>query len=214
MPAFDEEAFIGEALDSVLAQSYDPIEVIVVDDGSRDRTAEIAAAHPVCLLRRAHQGDPAARNAGLALARGDYWTTFDADDLMPPERIARQVALLEERPELDIVLGLTEAFVTPGQPRPAHYNPAWDDGPFPACSGTVLGRRSVLDLVGPFDETLPVASDFDWLARARDAGVSAGHIDEVCLRYRIHGANASADRRAVHRNMLGALRDSLHRRAL
>jgi glycosyltransferase involved in cell wall biosynthesis len=211
MAAFNEEAFIAEAIESVLAQTYRPVEVIVVDDGSDDRTGEIARGYDVRLLCRPHLGASAARNAGLAVAGGEYWTVFDADDIMPPERLAGQVAHLEEHPEFGMVLGLTEAFVSPGEPRPAHYNPVWDNGPFPTCAGTMLGRRAVFDVVGPFDETLALAYDVDWLARAKDAGVQAGQIDQLSLRYRIHRANSTADAPAVHLAMLGLLRTSVHR---
>jgi GT2 family glycosyltransferase len=119
---------------------------------------------------------------------------------------------LEQHQELGMVLGLTEAFVSPGEPRPPHYNPVWDDGPFPACAGTMLARREVFALVGPFDEALTLAYDVDWLARAKDAGVSAGQLDHVSLRYRIHRANSSANAPAVHMAMLGLLRTSVHRR--
>lgn len=212
VPAFDAEAFLHEALQSVAAQTYHPVEVIVVDDGSADRTSEIARTHDVCLLRQPHRGAAKARNTGLAASKGDFWTIFDADDVMPPERLTRQVAHLEEHPDLGMVLGLTEAFVTPGEPRPPHYNPVWDAGPFPACAGTMLARRGVLDAVGPFDEDLTLAYDVDWLARAKDAGVLAGQLDDVLLRYRIHQGNSSADAPAVHAAMLGLLRASLARR--
>jgi len=212
IPAFDEEVFIAEALRSVLAQTYHPVEVIVVDDGSSDRTAEIAEAHGVSVLRQPHLGASAARNAGLVAARGEYWTVFDADDVMPPERLARQVAHLVEHPELGMVLGLTEAFVTPGEPRPAHFNPVWDDGPYRGHPGTTMARREVLGLVGPFDETLRLGEDIDWQTRAKDAGVSAGQVDRVCLRYRIHRANSSSDTHANLLATLGVLRTSVHRR--
>ena len=212
MAAFDEEAFIAEALGSVLAQTYRPVEVIVVDDGSSDRTAEIAERCHVRVVRRPHHGPAAARNAGLAVAGGEYWTIFDADDVMPPDRLAHQVAYLQAHPAHGMVLGLTEAFVTPGEPRPAHYNPAWDNGPFPACAGTMMARRELLDSVGPYNETIRLAYDVEWLARAKDAGVAAGHIDELTLRYRIHSGNTSADRPNVHQAMLGLLRASLDRR--
>jgi glycosyltransferase involved in cell wall biosynthesis len=212
MAAFDEEAFIAEALQSVLAQTYHPLEIIVVDDGSGDRTAEIAQAYEVCLLRRPHLGASAARNAGLAVARGAYWTVFDADDVMPPERLAGQVAYLEEHPELGMVLGLTEAFVSPGEPRPAHYNPVWDSGPFRGHPGTMLACRAVLEAVGPFDETLRLGEDVDWQARAKDAGVQAGQVDQPSLRYRIHRGNTSSDIRANRHATLGVLRTSLERR--
>jgi glycosyltransferase involved in cell wall biosynthesis len=212
MAAFEEEAFIAEALASVLAQTYRPVEVIVVDDGSGDRTAAIAAGLGVRVLHRSHMGASSARNAGLAAAKGDFWTIFDADDVMPPERLSRQVAYLEEHPEAGMVLGLTEAFVSPGEQRPPHFNPIWDEGPFPACAGTMLARRGVLDVVGRYDETVQLAYDVEWLARAKDAGVVAGHVEHVCLRYRIHAANTSADAPAVHRAMLGLLRASVSRR--
>jgi glycosyltransferase involved in cell wall biosynthesis len=212
MAAFDEEAFIGDAIATVLAQTYTPIEVIVVDDGSTDRTADIAERHAVTVLRQPHDGPAAARNAGLKAARGEYWTIFDADDLMPPRRIEHQVAHLEQHPEHGIVLGLTDAFVTPGQPRPPHYNPDWDDGPFPACAGTMMARHEVLEAVGLYDEAIWMSYDVEWLARAKDAGVRAGQIDQLALRYRIHGENSSADRRAVHGAMLKLLRASIQRR--
>ena len=210
--AYNEEAFIDEALRSALAQTYQPIEVIVVDDGSTDRTAQIAAAHPVRLLRRPHRGPGAARNAGLELTRGEYWTIFDADDLMPPDRLHHQIAHLTTHPHHDIVLGLTQAFISPGQPRPPHYNPTWDTGPFQACPGTMLARRTTLERVGPYDENLRVCYDVEWLARAKDAGIRAGHIDQICLHYRIHHGNTTANAPAVRLAMLRLLRESVHRR--
>ena len=208
MPAFDEEAFIGEAVASVLAQTYGSFELIVVDDGSSDRTAAIAARFDgVRVVSRARRGGPAAaRNAGLAEARGEYWTIFDADDVMPPERLAIGMAYLGSNPSIGLVLGLTEAFVTPGEPRPSHWNPAWDGGPYHGHPGTGLGRWSALDQVGPFDESLGLGSDMQWLARAKLAGLPIGRIDDLLLRYRIHAGNVTADVRANRANMLTALR--------
>jgi hypothetical protein len=94
----------------------------------------------------------------------------------------------DANPSIGLVLGLTEAFVTPGEPRPSHWNPAWDAGPYQGHPGTGLGRWSVLDHVGLFDESLTLGSDMQWLARARRAGVTIGRIEELCLRYRIHAA--------------------------
>ncbi len=211
--AHNEEAFIDQALQSVHAQTYKPIEVIVVDDGSQDRTAQIAATHNVHLIQQPHLGPSAARNTGLRNAHGQYWTIFDADDLMPPHRIEKQITHLQQHPHHQIVLGLTTAFVNPGEPRPPHYNPTWDNGPFPACAGTLLARREVLEVVGDYDETIALAYDVEWLARAKDAGVPAGHVDEVCLHYRIHRGNTSAEKPAVHQAMLKLLRESIHRQA-
>jgi len=113
---------------------------------------------------------------------------------------------LRANPSIDLVLGLTEAFVTRGEPRPSHWNRAWDDGPYHGHPGTALGRRSVLEQVGPFDESMRLGSDMQWLARAKLAGIRIGRIDDLCLRYRIHAGNATADVRANRANMLTALR--------
>ena len=210
MPACDEEAFVAEAVRSVLAQTYDRFELIVVDDGSADRTASIAAAFPgVRMVRRASRGVPAAaRNSGLALARGEYWTIFDADDVMPPERLACQVGFLEDHPAIGLTLGLTEAFVNPGEPRPRHWNPIWDDGPYQGHPGTCLARRNVLDQVGWFDESLRLGFDMQWMARAKLAGVRMAQLQQLCLRYRIHAGNISSDVHANRAAMLTALRTS------
>ncbi len=164
------------------------------------------------VLRQPHEGPAAARNAGLKVSRGEYWTIFDADDVMPPRRIEYQVAHLEQHPEHGIVLGLTEAFVTPGQPRPRHYNPAWDDGAFHGHLGTTLGRRAALELVGPFNEDLQLGEDADWQTRAIDSGVGVGQIDHLALRYRVHDANTSSDPQANRQATLRVLRESLRRR--
>jgi glycosyltransferase involved in cell wall biosynthesis len=210
--AHDEEAFIAEALRSVLAQTHGAIELIVVDDGSTDATAALAAELGARVIRQPRRGQSAARNAGLAVANGAFWASFDADDVMPPDRLRRQVEHLESHPQDDAVVGLAEAFVSPGERRPAHYNPVWSDGPYAGHPGTMLARRRVLEVVGGYDERLRLGEDVDWLARAHEAGVRVGSVAEVCLRYRVHRGNTSSDTGANRRATLAALRASVHRR--
>lgn len=212
VPAYQAEAYLDEALESVFAQDYAEYEVILVDDGSTDRTAEIAAAHPVRVLRQANRGPAAARNAGVAVARGELLAILDADDLWPPRRLSRQVAHLREHPRDGLVMGLTEAFVTPGQDRPAHYPPVADAGPYPGHHCTMLVRREVFDLIGPFDESLRLSEDLDWLARAGDAGVQIGRLDCTLLRYRVHAGNTSRDPAANYRATMRMLRASVQRK--
>ena len=212
VPAFQAEAFLDEALESAQAQDYENVEVIVIDDGSTDRTSEIAAAHGVRVSSQANGGPAAARNAGLALARGDLLTILDSDDIWPSDRLSRQVEYLREHPEDGMVMGLTEVFVSPGQPRPAHYPRIADTGPFPGHPSTMLVRREVFDLVGPFDESLRLSEDLDWLARAGDAGVRIGRLDCTLLRYRIHSANTSRHTRAVEAATLRMLRSAVRRK--
>jgi glycosyltransferase involved in cell wall biosynthesis len=182
----------------------------VVDDGSADQTGSMASRfRGVRIVRRERRGGPAAaRNAGLAVARGDYWAIFDADDLMPAERLGRQVEFLQEQPSVEMVLGRAEAFVTSGEPRPAHWNPVWDEGPYHGHPGTILARRAILDRVGWFDESLQVGSDMQWLTRAKLAGLRMGKIEDLCLRYRIHAGNLTSDIQTNRAAMLTALRTS------
>ena len=124
----------------------------------------------------------------------------------------RLVAHLEQHPELDVAFGLTEAFVTPGEPRPTHFMAVWEHGAFPWHTTAMLARRRALDRVGVFDETLRLGEDIDWLSRARDAEVKIGHVDHVVLRYRVHSANATADVHVNQQAMLEVLRRSVQRR--
>ncbi|MHB8240382.1 MAG: glycosyltransferase family 2 protein [Solirubrobacteraceae bacterium] len=212
VPAYQAEAYLDEALKSAYAQDYSAYEIILIDDGSTDRTGEIAAAHGVRVLSQPNRGPAAARNAGLALARGELLTILDADDVWPADRLSRQVAHLRDHPEDGMVMGLTEAFVTPGEARPAHYPLIAATGPFPGHPSTSLVRREVFELVGPFDESLRLSEDLDWLARAGDAGVRIGRLDHTLLRYRIHAANTSRHTHAVEAATLRMLRASVRRK--
>jgi glycosyltransferase involved in cell wall biosynthesis len=108
VPAHNAEKFLAEALASILAQDYRPIEVIVVDDGSTDGTATIAQAYTdVRYVFQKKQGAAAARNAGLAICSGALIAFLDADDLWVPNKLSRQSAYLDEHPEAVCVSGKT-----------------------------------------------------------------------------------------------------------
>jgi glycosyltransferase involved in cell wall biosynthesis len=209
MPAHDEADFIAEAIATVHAQTYLHWELIVVDDGSTDPTAAIATSLGATVIRQPHRGEAAARNNGLAHAHGEYWTIFDADDLMPPQRLDRQTAHLNNHPDHDLVLGLTEAFTTPGSPRPPHWNPAWDSGPYHGHPATIMARATTLATVGRFDESQLLGEDVEWQVRAQRRGARVGRVDALCLRYRVHPRNATSDVGANRRATLQALRAAI-----
>ena len=110
VPVFNGEQFLGEAIDSILAQTHQPGEVIVVDNGSMDRSAAIASSYgdPVRVLHEDKRGPAAARNAGIRAAGLPFIAFLDADDLFHPEKLERQVAHLGSRADLGISLCVAE----------------------------------------------------------------------------------------------------------
>jgi glycosyltransferase involved in cell wall biosynthesis len=183
IPAWNCAAFLGEAIASVLVQEGGPVEAVVVDDGSTDETAAVAAGfgEPVRVLRQAHAGSSAARNRGVAAARGGLLAFLDADDVWPPGKLSLQRAALDADPTLDMVFGHAVEFNDAGEealPAPALLGPA------------SLIRMASFLRVGPFREDLRAGDFIDWMARARELGLRLAVLDAVCLRRRLHERNA------------------------
>ena len=196
VPVHDGERFLGEALDSVLEQTYEPLEIVVVDDGSTDGTAEVAAGYGEA-IRYFHQenaGPSAARNRGVEASRGELIAFLDADDLWVPEKTATQVRALRERPELDFCVGHVRNFWIDELAEEAErLKGAGGDRAMPGyVTGTLLARRSLFDeQVGLFDPDLAHGDATDWFVRCRAEGVRGELLSDVLLRRRIHESNRS-----------------------
>ena len=213
IPAFNAEALVAEAIESVLAQSYAPVEVILVDDGSTDRTAAVASRYPVTRLTQDNGGHASARNAGVAAAHGPLVAFLDADDLWLPSKLSAEVAHLMAHPEVGYVLVRMQRVLLPGAPwppgTPAHWFQEPQAGTLPSAG---LIRRSVLDSIGPFDTSFRHGSDTEWQARAADAGTRWALLPDVLVQYRIHGANDSYDNVGMRHEMFDLLRASIVRK--
>src|SRR4051812_3809183 len=175
-------------MESVLAQSLPAAEVVVVDDGSSDRSAAVAEEFgpPVRVLRKPHRGVSAARNAGVAESGAELIAFLDADDRMKPDRLERQAAALAEAPAPAIALGREEGLSDPGLEPP----PQLDEGrryATPYTPMTLLAPRDAFDQVGPFDETMRMGQDTDWLLRALEAGFRPVLMEEALIVRRFHG---------------------------
>jgi glycosyltransferase involved in cell wall biosynthesis len=212
IPVYLSERYLAEALGSILGQTRPPDEVLVVDDGSPDASAAIAEGFPgVEVLRRANGGVSAARNTGIAAATGDLLAMCDADDRWEPTKLARQLAVLAERPDVDVVFTAIEEFVEPGTDAVAtHVRPAFErsTGPLPS---SMLARRWAVAAAGPFDESLRVGDWIEWYLRLADTGAVAHTIDEVLVHRRLHGRNNSLRRSTQGTEYLHAFRDHLAR---
>lgn len=195
VPVYNSEAYLGQALDSILAQTLPASEIIIIDDGSTDATAMIAAkyARHVSYIRQENQGPAGARNAGLRVASGDFLAFLDADDTWCPEKLERQVQALEADPDAGICITHVQNFWIEAL---AHERARLEGHPFtrPApgyvCQA-LLARRRVFDQVGSFDRTLRIGEDTDWFTRVQGAGIRKIVLPEVLVNRRIHGKNIS-----------------------
>jgi glycosyltransferase involved in cell wall biosynthesis len=210
MAVYNGERYLRECLDSMLGQSRPPDEIIVVDDGSTDRSSAIIEGYgrQVTSLRQPNAGQAAGFVAGLALATGDLLAFNDADDIWIENRLARQLEHLEADDTLDAVYGLSEQFVSPELPveDQRRFTPrqALLVGEAAQC---ILLRRSAYDRIGGFDPTLRAASFIDWLGRAKRANYRSLMLDEVVHRRRLHPGNyGRTSQNERDRNLLSALR--------
>src|SRR3954469_14782528 len=123
VPAFDGEGFLAQALESALAQTWERTEVVVVDDGSSDRSPDIAGSYPVKLVRQENLGVAAARNCGVETASGELLSFLDQDDLYRPEKLERQLEALLAQPEAGISSCRMLVQLEPGCPVPGWIDP-------------------------------------------------------------------------------------------
>jgi glycosyltransferase involved in cell wall biosynthesis len=215
IPVYNCEAYLAEAIDSVLAQAYAPLEVIVVDDGSTDGSIHVAARYAprVRCVHQENSGIGAARNRGIEQAAGDMLAFLDADDLWSPTKLSLQVAALDLDPEMDIVLGLARQFRSPDMedetvaPRAAAETVMAGYVP-----GTVLIRRESFARVGPFATGWRVGEFIDWYARAVDLGLKSHMLQEVVLHRRLHDTNIGIVEPEARADYLRILKASLDRR--
>ena len=216
MPVYNGERFLAESLESILRQTRPPDEVIVVDDGSTDGTAGIAQAMgpPVRWVRQENAGPGAARNLAIRLATGDFLAFLDSDDLWLPRKLELQLATMRERPELDYCVTHLQNF---WMPELAAEEQAFRNQPFaqplPAFSfPSFLGRREMVDRVGPCREDLRVASDTEWFMRAREMGLAHEVLPDVLVRRRLHRGTLTRADLASSDTLLANLKASLDRR--
>ena len=206
--------FLGEAIDSVFVQNYQPLELIVVDGHSVDATAEIAQAYPgVRYLLQRTSGIAQAYNEGIEAAQGEYIAFLSHDDRWAPDKLHKQIGFMEEHKEVQYTVTRGRFFLEPGCVYPPGLPAARVQGePMLYVMETLVARRVLFPLVGRFDPRLSTAEDVDWFARANDLGISKGVVDEVLLDKRLHDQNLSAYAQGNGRNLLVALRRSIQRK--
>lgn len=212
IPCYNGEAFVADAIGSVLAQELAPHEIIVIDDGSTDGSAGkvIGFGEAVRLLRGPHHGIAAARNRGLAAAEGELIAWLDADDLWEPEALRVLAKALAADRSLAGVYGMVEQFSTEDV---AKRRQVPSDRTAARRAGTVLLRRSAFEAVGGFDESLTLGEMIDWISRAEGKGLRLAAVERLVLRRRIHDGNTTILRRTAQADYLRLLHSGLRRKA-
>jgi glycosyltransferase involved in cell wall biosynthesis len=192
VPARNAAHYLAAALNSVLAQTYRPIEILLIDDGSTDETASCAGRYKaVTVVSQASAGPAAARNLGVRLAHGELVAFLDADDLWHADKLARQVEVFHAQPDVGYCLTHIQNCCKPHVQEEAG---CYCDHPrgqqLPGyTSSTLVARRAVFDAVGPFNPALRYTDQVDWFLHADDLGVPMSMLPNV-LTYRcIHGNN-------------------------
>ena len=213
--AYNAAPYLGEAIESVFAQDYEPIELIVVDDGSTDGTADVARGFAqVHVIQQENGGNGAARNRAVENASGELYAFLDADDRFTPGKLTLQKAALDADPGLDIVFGHVREFLSPEldeETRAGLRPPAPEPMPWTAPN-LMLVRRASFERVGPFTTAVRVGVTVDWFARAAEAGLRYSILPDVVLERRLHTQNNGLRESASRSQYLEVIRQAMERR--
>jgi len=209
IPSYNRAKYVGKAVESVLDQTFQDLEIIVVDDGSTDDTLNSLTVYKdrVRVLQQVNQGRSGARNAGVTAALGSVIAFLDSDDIWLPEKLERQLEFFGNNPNIGLVHTWSSVIDEHGNPRPEDtrrriqlYRRALRRGyTYIGMSqecvlflSTVAIRRECWERIGPFDTEIPAFEDWDWYLRAARITTIAS-IPVSLVLYRLHGGNTAKD---------------------
>ena len=213
IPVYNGGRFLRAALESVFAQTYRPIEVIVVDDGSVDDSGVIAQSFPeVNYIHQTNQGVAVARNNGIEAARGEFFAFLDQDDLWTNEKLQLQVDYFLSHPEVGYTLTQQKYFLEPGTTMPPWFRQELFDSVHTGwVLGTLLVRRRTFEQIGKFATGYSAANDSDWFFRAKAAEIPMEVLPDLLLLKRIHEANDSGRAKEILSELRRVVKSSLDR---
>ena len=217
VPAYNVESYLREAIESAVAQTVAPLEVVVVNDGSTDGTGAVldALAREHASVRAIHQenGGPAiARNTAIAAATGEFLTFLDSDDAMEPDRLEVQVGYLLAHPAVDIVINAVDRIPEDG----AELDAAFVRHELIVAKHArginlmvLTTRSSTFASLGGFDPSYRLSEDYHWLVRAHSNGRTIALVPRPVGRRRLHEANVSSAVDDVRHQMFRVLREHI-----
>ena len=213
IPAYNVENYVGEAIRSVQDQTFENLEIIVIDDGSTDNTLEVLNDFKddprVTLLSQENMGPSGSRNSGIRIARGQYIVCLDAVDRWAPQKAERHIAVMENNPDIDLTFSWWRMINEDGK------ETGWSGKPqiprikledliketVTGTSSNLVARKKALDSIGMFDPDLQAAVDTDLvlrIAQLRDGNILC--IPEILIDYRLREGQITKDWRRISKN--------------
>jgi glycosyltransferase involved in cell wall biosynthesis len=199
IPVFNGQQFVREAIESVYSQTYKPVELIVVDDGSSDGSRDVIQSYTeIHFLKQENHGPASARNLGIKHSTGQLIAFLDQDDIWTKDKLETQVAFMQAHPEIGYTLAKQKVFFA-HETTPPEALLRWKErnttgniqtGYLPS---TLVIRKELFEKLGYFDPTFICTSDFDFFFRLKDANISMQVIDRVLLHKRFHDHNQCYD---------------------
>lgn len=212
VPVYNGEAFIREAINNILSQKYPSLEIIIINDGSTDKSEEIINTLDIDMryFRQENSGPSAARNKGIKDATGEYIAFLDVDDLWPENNLNLLVDILNNNPDLLVVHGYAQLLEKDKDSGTYDYagNPKES---FPGYIGAGLYRKEAFSIVGLYDEFMKFGEDADWFKRAGELNIKMKKLEEVTLYVRRHENNMTKGKNLVELNALKVFKKSLDR---
>ena len=201
IPTYNYGKYIMEAIESILSQTHQDFEILIVDDGSTDNTKSIVtriASPKIRYIITEHFGIAHARNVGIQNSKGNYIAWLDADDIWTQEKLEKQLEYLMKHDDCEVVFCICRNFVDEGNTELTQRQKELLSADVSYAFPSGLYRKEIFEKVGLFTEKLEYAEDTEWYYRAQVIGLDMKHrLDEICYLRRIHDGNLSQSHQIV-----------------
>lgn len=214
VPVYNGDRFISKTIDSVITQSYKNIEIIVVDDGSTDKSVDIVKSYKnIQYIYQDNKGPSSARNTGISSSKGTYIAFLDCDDVWYNEKLSMQEEFLRNNPKIGFVFAHRKMIIEEGIPKPPWYREHLFEKPSPILTASaLLARRSAFEAVGGYNTDFRFGENAEWLSRAKHIGIKMEILKEVLLDQRLHDENQTYHLDEMRSNILKVLKNSIDRK--
>lgn len=210
------EKFISQAITSVLQQTLKPLEILVIDGNSTDKTETICKTFPeVTFIRQKDRGIPNAYNQGIETSKGKFISFISHDDIWKPDKLEKQINYMLEHPHIEFTITKAKFFLEAGYNLPTNFKKELlNKGVVAYIMETLVTRKTLFQKVGVFDTSYPTGEDLDWFSRVLDYNIPYGIIQESLVLKRIHDKNSSLNYDEFNKLVLKLLRESIKRKRL